>query len=403
MTIDRRQAILLLAGASLGPSLAFAGRTTSGKDFSGENPLGVPRAEFAAAQHGMDLIYQRRYNASLQVFEEAGVDFPDSPLGPVGRAIVWQAKMYEDYNFDHARAYRDEYGDGVLRLRRARRDRSRRAWNEFLEAVLLGLDAMWELRHKQYIDAFTKAWDAMELIKSVQRGAPEFHDVQLALGMYNYWRTAITESQEGLPSFGDHRDEGLAQMIHARDHGLLAVAPSSLVLTYSYLEKKDFKAAIAEAERVRKDYPTNILVEMTLGRVYRKAKQYDQSLAAFDRILKLDPRSKRVWFHIGETHYTAKDNHDGAKEAYEKYLATNPMPEYRAHTYYRLGMLEKRDRNWDGAIAWFEQSIDTYPKFKKAKVRLDETIAAKARKGETKATPRKGGSAPGKARARVAE
>ena len=401
MKITRRAALGWFGGSLLLPSWAF-GRSNdvSGKAFTGENPLGVSRAEFRAAQDGMDLIYQRRYKESLQVFEEAGVDFPDSPLGPVGRAIVWQAVMYENYNFDQERAYRGEYADGMDRLRRSRRDSSRKAWNEFLEAVLLGLDAMFDIRHNEYLGAFNKAWDAMELIKSVQRLAPAFHDVQLALGMYNYWRTAISETVDGLPSFGDHRDEGLAQMVEARNKGLLARAPASLVLTYSYLEKRDYKAAIAEAERVQGEYPTNVLIEMTLGRVYRKAKRYPESLAAFQRILELDPKSERVWFHIGETHYSAKNNDDAAQKAYARYLSTDPVVEYEAHTYYRLGMLERRARKYDDAIAWFQKSIDVFPKFKKSKKRLEETVAEKARKGADKpAGPRKGG----KARQRVSE
>jgi tetratricopeptide (TPR) repeat protein len=403
MTVSRRTALGLFGGALCAPGLAFGRRgTVSGKDFTGENPLGVPRAEFRAAQDGMDLIYQRRYKESLQVFEVAGVDFPDSPLGPAGRAVVWQAVMYENYNFDHDRAYRGEYADGMERVRRGRRDSSRKAWNEFLEAVLLGMDAMFDIRHGEFLGAFNKAWEAMERVKSVQRLAPDFHDVQLALGMYNYWRTAITESVDGLPTFGDKRDEGLAQMIIARDQGWLAKAPASLVLTYSYLEKKDYKLAIAEAESVRADYPTNVLVETTLGRVYRKAKRYPDSLAAFDRVLALDPRSARVWFHIGETHYSAKNNNDGARDAYDKYLATGPADEYRAHTYYRLGMLEKRARKYDEAIAWFQQAIDTFPKFKKSKKRLEETLIEKTRKdSRTPEGPRKGGGSGGKVRQRV--
>jgi Tfp pilus assembly protein PilF len=402
MKITRRTAMGLLGAAMLAPTAARAAeKNVSGKAFTGENPMGLPRAEFRAAQDGMDLIYQRRYEESLQVFERAGVDFPDSPLGPTGRAIVWQAVMYENYDFDQEKAYRGEYADGMERVRRGRRDSSRKPWNEFLEAVLLGLDAMFDMRHDDYLGAFNKAWDALELVKSVQRQVPAFEDLQLALGMYNYWRTAISDSVEGLPSFGDHRQEGLNQMIHARDKGLLAQAPASLVLAYSYLEKKDYASALKEAETVRAAYPTNLLAITALGRVYRGADRFEESLAAFREVLEVDPRNKRVWFYLGETWYEYKGHDAEAREAYDTYLTTGPIDEYRAHTYYRLGMLERRARNHDAAIAWFEKTLELLPKFKKAKKRLDETVADKARGGVE--APRKGGGVKGTIRQRAAD
>ena len=90
-----RVLLIALAVTMLVPASALAGRRSpSGKNFTGENPIGVSRAQFAATQEGMDLIYQRRYPEALQVFEEAGIDFPDSPLGPIGRSLVWQAIMF---------------------------------------------------------------------------------------------------------------------------------------------------------------------------------------------------------------------------------------------------------------------------------------------------------------------
>lgn len=378
-----------LALSLLLPSVGRAARRDlSGKGFTGENPLGVSRAEFAVAQDGMDLIYQRRYAESLELFEEAGIDFPDSPLGPIGRQINWQAMMYENYDFEFDRAWRSDFADANERLKRSRRQTSQAGWYQFLEAVHLGMDAMYDIRHNDYLSAFNKAWDALELIKKVERLAPEFADVQLALGMYNYWRTAISEQVDALPSFGDHRAEGLAQMREAVDKGLLAPAPARLVLTYSYLEKKDYPAAIAEAEGVRDDYPQNILVLMTLGRIYQQAKRARDALATFERILEIEPRNKRVWFHIGEVHYKGRKNNKGAREAYDRYLRTGPADEYRAHTYYRLGMLSRRGRNYDEAIAWFEKSIEVFPKFKKAKKQLEKAKADKIDKPKRKAKPK---------------
>jgi tetratricopeptide (TPR) repeat protein len=389
--VRARVLLTALAVLMLVPATSFAGRRSpSGKNFTGENPLGVSRAQFAATQEGMDLLYQRRYPESLQVFEEAGIDFPDSPLGPVGRSLVWQAIMFENYDFTHERAYITEYGDAKDRLKRARRGSGEpKAWLDFLEAVHLGVDAMWDIRHESYLPAFDKAWDAIELVKKVERAEPDFVDVQLATGMYDYWRTAITEQVGNLPSFGDHRAEGLAKMQRAKKEGLLARGPASLVLTYTYLDQRDYDAAIAEGKWAREAYPDNLLNELTLGRVYRRARKWEEALASFDRVLEIDPNNKRVLFHIGEVHYKSRRNNPAAKASYERYLATKPIPAYESHTLYRLGMIERRARRYDEAIAYLERAVEIDPKFKTAVDRLEQVREEKERRSSKSRTPRK--------------
>ena len=90
----------ILVTSLFAPGTAEAGfKDLSGKGFSGENPLGVNRGEFRFAQEGMELIYQRRYLEALQLFEVAGVEFPDSAIGPLGRSLVYQSMMVENYDY----------------------------------------------------------------------------------------------------------------------------------------------------------------------------------------------------------------------------------------------------------------------------------------------------------------
>jgi len=375
-------ALVLLSPA---PAEARRRQDLSGKGFTGENNIDVHRAEFRAAQEGMELIYQRRYLEALQVFEVAGIDFPDSPLGPVGRAIAYQAMMLENYDYSWHRAYMTEYGEAKDRVRGALRSGKDKPWNYFLTAIHLGIDAMYQVRKGEYLSAFNKAWDALEYIKKLERIAPQFADVQLGLGLYNYWRTAITEKASYLPSFGDHRAEGLRQMQLAKDSGLLASAPAAIALSYSYMEQRNWAAALAEGTWASRRYPNSIINQMTLGRIHRMKKDWTAALATFQRILEIDPKNKRVWFHIGETHYKSRRNNTEAKKAYTRYLETQPHAEYLAHTYYRLGLIERRRRHYDSAIDFLSKAVNTWPKFKPALTRLDQVKKEKERRSSEKA------------------
>jgi len=373
--------LLFFCSPLIAPAEAQAGfKDLSGKGFNGENPLGVQRAEFRFAQEGMELIYQRRYLEALQLFEVAGVEFPDSALGPLGRSLVYQSMMVENYDYSWDAPYKSEYSEAKERLRLAQRSRRDKSWVYFMFAVHLGVDAMYDVRRSEYVSALNKAWDAMEYIKKLHRREPDFHDAKLALGLYNYWRTAITERVPYLPRFGDHREEGLRQMREAREQGFLCSAPASMALTYSYIEGKKWKEATNEAKWAQARFPENIINQMTLARVYRRIKQFDLALTAFDRVLEIDPQNKRVHFHIGETWYKSRKDNSRAEASYKRYLDTNPPNEFRAHTYYRLGLLERRLRNYETAIDWLKKAVSTWPRFKAASKRLKEVRAEMKRR-----------------------
>ena len=376
-------AVLALLAALIVPSLASAGpRLYSGKEFTGENPLGVDRHLFARTQDGLELLYQCRYEESLQAFERIGIDYPESPVEHVGRAVVYQAWMFENYDFEFDRQYRQEYAEAEKVFRALGRNPADKAWIYFLQAVHTGIEAMYQVRHLEYVSGLNKAWDALEQIQKVAQLAPEFKDVQFALGLYNFWRTAITEQTDYLPSFGDHKAEGLAQIIEARDGGYLAPGPAGLALAYSHMEAKDWVKATEAIEWVHARYPTNVLSEMTAGRIHRLAGRYDEAEEVLLAITKFAPRNDRVWFHIGETRYRSRKKNQGAIEAYERYLASDPIVEYKSHTYYRMGLVQRRLRAYDESIALLQKAVDLNPKFKSAAKRLAQVKEEKDRRVE---------------------
>lgn len=391
----RKTVFAALCTAILMPGFAHAG-------FTGENPLNVPRAEFKAAQEGLELVYNHEYQEALQHFERVAIDFPDSALGPVGREITHQASMYEKHDFSAERAYLADASDAEALFRRGRRQADRAAWNAFLEGVHDGLDAMYLIRKGDNLGALNGAWDAMENMKKVERLAPDFHDVKLASGMYDYWRTVYTERIPALPAFGDKREEGLRQMREARNKGLLAPAPASLVLTYSYLEKGDLDAARAEAEWNRARYPDNVLNLMVLGRIQTKQRKNQEALATYEHAVSVAPEVSRAWFALGRQLERDRKELKRARDVYKTFIEQAPTNEHKADGWYRIGLVEKKLRRYESSKYAFAQALQLDPKMSKASDRIaqvtKEQAAGKAsrerkraeRRERYRATPRSG-------------
>lgn len=310
--------------------------------FTGENPLGVSRVEFRSAQVGMDLVYQGRYPEALEHFELVGVDFPDSALGPVGRQVAYQAMAYEARSDRWDRSYRTEQSEAQERFRRSSRRGGQRSWNRFLEAIHLGLVALTDAREEHYLSALNNAWDAMERIKQVQRDEPEFHDVQLAFGLYNYWRSVYTERLDFLPSFGDRRAEGIAQMQLAKEKGLLAPAPASLALTYTHLDAKDITSARDEAVWAFEHYPTNLINTLLLGSIQKRQRNFSAARMTFSHAVAIAPQNSRAWSLLARELERRRDMRPRARKAYERTIELSRSAKEKDWARGRIASLDRR-------------------------------------------------------------
>ena len=341
------------------------------REFTGENSLGVETDLMRRTQEGLDMIYDRQYKEALRHFREVGEIYPDSPAGPFGRSVVFQAMMLENFDYSYRDTYRVEADKANALVESALRSPNQKGWHQFLYAGIVGLDGLDRVREGDYLTAFNKGWDAIDAMKKAKRAAPDFADPDLGIGIYNYWRTAITDKVDFLPRFGDHRAEGIRQMERARDHGLMVWAGASFALAYTYMEERDYDKAIAECLRVQSEYPDSIINNMLLGRIYTKAKDYDAAISTLERIQRTDPSNRRVLWHIGDTYYKSRRHNEEARQFFLQYLDKEIPSMFRCHSQYRLGQIAQRQRDYAEAARRFELALEANPKYSPAKKRLE--------------------------------
>ena len=351
--------------------LSIPWTSAQAREFTGENTLDVETDLMRRTQEGLEMIYQRQYKEALRHFREVREIYPDSPAGSFGRSVVFQAMMLENFDYGYRDTYQVEAEKALALVEKALKSPDQKAWNYFLYAGIIGLDGLDRVREGDYLTAFNKGWDALEAMKKSKRHAPDFADPDLGIGIYNYWRTAITSRVDFLPKFGDHRAEGIQQMEHARDNSMLVWAGASFALSYTYMEERDYDKAIAECITLQAEYPNSIINNMLLARIYTKSKNYDGALAALEQIQQTDPSNRRVLWHIGDTYYKSRRHDDEAKQAFTEYLEhTIPAP-YRCHTEYRLGQIAQRARDYAEAARHFELALQANPKYSPARKRLE--------------------------------
>jgi len=344
--------------------------------------LGVPYAILARGMQGLNLLYGRDYAAARALFQDLADSHEDSVVGPFGLVLLAQVKMSENLDFSEDEAFESAYEEAFKRAKAALSADRAPAWNSFLRGCLLGVNSMYYYRKDKVIQAVRDGWRGLGDLERAKELAPTFMDPDMGLGLYNYWRSAVTRKYDYLPKFPDLRKEGITQMIAARDHGVFAPVLARLALIYSYINYHKNKEALAIAIELQQAYPDNVLNLQLLGILYARRGKIKLAKAAFTRVIEVEPGIRQVYYYIGRLDLRRGGDPALARDHLKTFLARNPEDYYRTLGHVRLG-----DAYWlldEAALAEAEWALanEAHPEFAVVKMRMK---GVRPRKQYTKA------------------
>lgn len=310
-------------------------------------------------QRGVELIYLRDYSGARDHFERLEGSFPGTGVTEVVDVMVWQALMLENFDFKFDKQYWVSSGKARTALETALKKDGGDAWEHLLFCGVSGIEAIHTMRQSQYTKALSLAFEAMGHLSEAQAAAPEFPDLLLADGMYNYWRSVVTMTSKVLPDFGDRRVEGIEQVTAVEKAGVFLGPAATLSMAFTWLEEGQMKKALASCQINRRAYPKNVINNLVTGSTYIYLNQFDNALQVFDEVLAVDPNNKRVRYWRGVA-YLKKGDATKAESELRTYLAFDYLEDHqRGAAYWRLGHALQKQKNWGGAAEAFEKAVKT--------------------------------------------
>ncbi|MGH9801494.1 MAG: FG-GAP-like repeat-containing protein, partial [Blastocatellia bacterium] len=118
-----------------------------------------------------------------------------------------------------------------------------------------------------------------------------------------------------------------------------AIARINLAMADYFLN--DAKAAVTEAQAALKLAPISLHAQYVLGAAYKNDRLYDEALAAFNKVLTVDPKDPYTNIQIGQI-YSSKQQYPQAAEAFRRAMETEP---YNATAVYSLAQAIIRSGN----------------------------------------------------------
>ncbi|MBS1786340.1 MAG: VCBS repeat-containing protein [Acidobacteria bacterium] len=118
-----------------------------------------------------------------------------------------------------------------------------------------------------------------------------------------------------------------------------AIARINLAMADYFLN--DAKAAVIEAQAALKLAPASLHAQYVLGAAYKKDRLYDEAIAAFNKVLAIDPKDPYTNIQIGQI-YSSKQQYAQAVEAFRRAMEAEP---YNATAIYSLAQAMIRSGN----------------------------------------------------------
>lgn len=337
----------------------FSGRKYPPAVYMGAMVLHMDVDFVAACIEALEAVYERDYKGAKAKFDAIGARWPGSGVAPVGRALIWQALMLENFDFKYWNQYRVAYRQARQELEQAIVQPGNDAWEYFLLGGILGVDAIDTMRHGEYLTALNRAIEALAALQKTKELAPDFKDTLLGDGLYNYWRSVLTRRSKILPDFADRRQEGIDQLTTVERQGIFLRPPATLALTFTWEEEGNWREALKAALRNQRRYPDNVINNLVLGQIYLRMRKYPLSEAAFQRVLAVSPTNQRVHYYLGRLYLRWKKL-DQAEASFDRFLAFDDLADdERAYGFYYKGNVYWRRHDWENAEACYRQAWKT--------------------------------------------
>lgn len=336
--------------AQITPDMPYAAST-----YRGASQLKLSRDFVEHVAQGLELVYARKFADCRTFFAELEAVFPDTAVSPIADMLIWQSLMLENFDYRYEDQYRAASKLAQTKLDAAKKKPGNEGWEALASAVVVGIDAIHMARKQKYMPALTLAFEAIDHVEAARAKAPEFIDIQLADGLYNYWRTRITQNVKALPDFGDKKEEGIAQMQRVIDQGVFLVPPARLAMSFTWMEERKYAKASGELEDNFARYPDNIINTLMLGISKLREGDADAALAKFDHILVTDPNNRRAHYYRGVA-LMRMNKLDEAEKVLRHYLSLDYIESWQQGSalYYLGRILAETDREDEAAEAWKE-------------------------------------------------
>ena len=329
-------------------------------------------------QVGINQIYSVKFEEAYSTFDTLREVAPHNPAGKFFDAMVtwWQILLdLKNPRFDGL-FYKKlesviEQCDSIL-------EKDKNNYNAlFYKGGALGFRGRLLGVREDWVDAALDGKDALPIVGKIAELYPDKYDIQLGLGIYNYYAAIIPEKFAFVKPLmylfpPGNRELGLTQLKIAAKKGRYAKYETRYFLMMIYFDfEKDYSISMKYCKSLLNDFPQNPRFENFLARIYFRTAQFAKADSVFKVIYsKINSGQRGYNYSLKRStlYYLADINarHRKNDKAIEQFTESLKISEdidgekdsgFKVNTALYLGMLYTRVKNYEKAKSYYKRVL----------------------------------------------
>ncbi len=232
---------------------------------------------------GIDQIINENYSNAQNTFSFLNKEYPNLPFGKIYLSATFIAQSF-DLKLPFNKTLIDSNLNAAIKISEIRLDKNKSAWNIYFAAVSKGYLAYFEAINKDWFSALNDGFESAKYFDQCLAKDSSFYDSYIALGTFEYWKSAKTEFIQWLPFFDNESQEGIKLLTEAIKHSSYNRYLGIYSLQWILINEKKYQDVINISQKALKEYPKSRFFKWALARAYEET-DVRKSIAVYSEIL----------------------------------------------------------------------------------------------------------------------
>ncbi|MDZ7265796.1 MAG: hypothetical protein ONB48_00485 [candidate division KSB1 bacterium] len=233
-------------------------------------------------QRSLEQLHCEQFDSALAICAELRRSWPDHPAGFLLAAGVYQTMM-RDYRVRLFEARFDSLLQNAVALAEQQVRAEASAEHFFLLGTGRGYRGLHRFRCGEWAAGFRDAVLALNAMERALQRDAALVDPHLALGVYEYWKSANLNFAGGL--FAGKREQAIAALESVRQRGRYVAIEAAYSLQTIYIHEKNYLKALEINDWLIMRFPLNISALYHRGLLLDKLDRVEDALAVWEKVI----------------------------------------------------------------------------------------------------------------------
>ncbi len=235
----------------------------------------------------IDLVYSKHYDGALKMCDKVIQEYPDNPMGYLGKAAVYHFIMLNyrvsifDSTYERLTNLVISYGEQTIQKH------NDDAYAYFVLGAGYGFRGLNRIRKGQWFGAFKDGLKGVSNVKQAHAKDETLYDTYYGLGLYYYWKSAKAKVLTFLRLMKDERVKGIEYLKIAIDKGRFSSQEAVFALIEIYYYEDRYQEAFDLCLSLKQRFEDDPTWSYLIAKIAEKLNRPHDALPYFSKLLTL--------------------------------------------------------------------------------------------------------------------